>query len=107
MLVENYSARLFVNERDYLFGFEAILNVITKLYNEHFIWNLPESYFSSALTWPTKDLDPLAKRRLGLHSFNEQIVQQNAAPLVGHGLGGSAQSTLRPVRTSCNPMRQV
>ena len=69
MLVENYSTRLFVNEEDYLHGFSGISQTFTKLYNEHFVWNLPESLFSSALTWPTENLTPSTKRRVGLHSF--------------------------------------
>jgi Heterokaryon incompatibility protein (HET) len=68
MLVEAYSARLFRNEEDYLDGFAGVLQTFERLYDEPFTWGLPQSFFSSALTWPCETSRPLAKRRVGLHS---------------------------------------
>ncbi len=71
ILVENYSARLFRNEEDYLHGFTGILKIFRKLCNEPFVWGLPESLFSSALTRPCATSPSSAKRRVGLHSFHK------------------------------------
>ena len=72
IFVEKYSARLFTNEEDYLNGFAGILHTFRELYNERFVWGLPESLFSSALTWPceTSSLSSVT-RRIGLHSFKD------------------------------------
>lgn len=73
ILVEKYSGRHFKNEEDYLNGFAGILQNFKKLYNEDFVWGLPESLFSSALTWPCETSPPSArkKKRTGLHSFKQ------------------------------------
>ena len=72
ILVEKYSARLFTNEEDYLSGFAGILQTFRELYNEKFVWGLPESLFSSALTWPSETSPPTGvTRRIGLHSFKQ------------------------------------
>ena len=72
IFVEKYSARHFSNEEDYLNGFAGILQTFKELYNENFVWGLPESLFSSALTWPCENSPTSAiKRRIGLHSFQQ------------------------------------
>ena len=71
ILVEKFSARVFMKEEDYLNGFTGILQTFRKLDNETFVWGLPESFFSSALTWPCETSPPSAKKRVGLHSFRE------------------------------------
>ena len=73
ILVEKYSGRNFAKEEDYLNAFSGILEKFRELYNEHFVWGLPESLFSSALTWPCETSPPLArkKRRTGLQSFRQ------------------------------------
>ena len=69
--MEKYSGRLLTNEEDYLNAFSGILHNFEELYHENFIWGLPESLFSSALTWPCETSPPSArkKRRTGLQSF--------------------------------------
>ena len=73
IFVEKYSGRLFTKEEDYLSGFAGILQNFRELYNERFVWGLPESLFSSALTWPCETSPPSAKhkKRIGLHSFKQ------------------------------------
>ena len=51
IVVEKYSGRLFTNEEDYFSGFAGFLQNFRKLYDEHFVWGLPESLFSSAARW--------------------------------------------------------
>ena len=71
VLVEKYSARSFKNEQDYFHGFIGITTQFTAIFDESFVWHLPVSYFSSALSWPCEnDLRSGVIRRNGSHLFD-------------------------------------
>lgn len=70
ILVEKYSSRSFTEEQDYFHGFIGVTNQFTNIYNESFVWYLPVTYFSSALSWPCEnDLHSEVRRRTGSHLF--------------------------------------
>ena len=62
-LVEKYSARFLTHEEDCLHAFASILRALRKTTGEPFLWGLPLTFFSSALTWPCDNLQGSAKRR--------------------------------------------
>lgn len=68
-LVTTYSERSFKHEEDIFHGFIGILQKITNIYNEPFLWHLPLSFFTGALQWGFFGIQK--RRRLDLHLFEQ------------------------------------